>query len=85
MISYLPPDSPIYWHHTDGRPWTITQSMLWQMLWAMSAEAHKGLEKGTNVFKKMPRYPWADAVGSQRRGGWKHRDGNEVLDYLSNL
>ncbi|PKF69152.1 hypothetical protein CXB45_03130 [Corynebacterium mastitidis] len=59
--------------------------MMWRILWAVTTEAHKGLEKGTDIFKKMPAYPWADAVGVQRVGGWGNRDGNEVLDYLSNL
>lgn len=85
LIEYLPADSPVYWHHHGGKPWTIELDLLWKVLWAAATEASKGIEKGRNIFEKMPRYPWSDPPGTQRIGGWGDRDGNEVLDYLSNL
>ena len=84
MIENLPGDNPARWHHTDGHEWTNRYQLIWQMTWAMVVEANKGLKKGTDIFEKMPKYPWKSKE-KNKLGGWKHRDGNEVLDYLDNL
>ena len=34
LVENLPKDSPARWHQTDGKPYGITDSLLWGMPWA---------------------------------------------------
>ena len=58
LIEHLPEDNPVHWHHHDGHQWTVRDQLIWRLLWADATTASKDLKKGTNIFEKMPKFPW---------------------------
>lgn len=87
LLNYLPDNSPVNWHTTDGKAFTGADSLAWQSLWATAAIAQSMAGKGNNVFKNMPQFPWTKAKPENQStfGSLGDHSPEEVLDYLDSL
>lgn len=94
LVSHLPHESPIYWHRTEGHKYTLTDQLLWALLWNLMqldvhfAQAH-GAKQAKMPSDKMPDYPWSEMTDSSSASyGKKHLGSHtqeDVLDYLLSL
>ena len=92
MARFLPEGSPAFWHRTDGRPYTLTDSLLWGLHWGMTAQNVMTSQMGGNKdarmpAKEQPAFPWSPIeTGGQLMSGdlGKHTP-EEALDYLESL
>lgn len=92
MTEYLPENSPANWHTTDGRPYSLTESLLWRNLWAawqlqVLISRIGGDKKAKMPSDNMPAFPWERGKSSDQQtfGSLGERDPEEALDYLLSL
>lgn len=92
MVRYLPESSPAFWHQTDGRAYSLTDSLLWRNLWTLTGlhvmAAQLGGDKSAAMpAKTMPKFPWSpiESSGGLFSGDLGAHTPEEALDYLDNL
>ena len=92
LVENLPKDSPARWHLTDGKPYGITDSLLWRLLWAtwetqVLLARVNGNSKAKMPAEETPAYPWSEIknANSSRIGSLGDHTQEEALAYLKSL
>ncbi len=87
----LPPVGPHSRHTAEGREYSLTDALLWSVLWALQSNTvvtaqAAGAKKAKMPADEMPEYPWSrPEKKGQLVGDLGDFDQEEVLDFLDNL
>ena len=93
MIEGLPQVGPHTRHISEGQEYSLTESLLWSLVWAtwentVVAARAAGNKKAKMPADKKPEFPWSKstAAGQPSLGGsMGDHSQEEILDYLDNL